>query len=220
MSLKLKANWNAFANRFKMLSDMPNDLLGNLEQGLVFVVSAPAGTGKTTLVQMLVQEFPCVVESVSFTTRQKRPGEISGVHYNFVSNEEFERKISNNEFLEYVKLYGYYYGTSQKHIQEQRADGKHVVLVIDTQGALQLMGKFDATFIFLQPPSFDVLRDRLSKRKTESATVIEERLNWARLEMEAVRYYDYCIINDELATAYQVLRSILVAEEHRVRKKE
>lgn len=203
-----------------MSSSMPSQLLGNLPTGLAFVVSAPAGTGKTTLVHMLVQEFPCIVESISFTTRPKRPGEISGVHYNFVSTEEFERRIANQEFLEYVKLYGYYYGTSKEHIREKQAQRKHVVLVIDTQGALQLMGKFEATFIFLQPPSIDVLRERLKQRKTESPTVIDERLNWARRELEAVRYYDYCIVNEDLSVAYQVLRSILIAEEHKVRKKE
>jgi len=197
---------------------MVKQLLGNLNRGLAFVLSAPAGTGKTTLVQMLVKEFPVVVESISFTTRLQRPNEVDGVHYNFVSNEEFEKKIAQDEFLEYVKLYGYYYGTSREFIRTQQELGKHVVLVIDTQGALQLMGKFDATFIFLQPPSIDTLGERLRQRKTESPTVIEERLNWARREMEAVKYYDYCIVNDDLTTAYQVLRSIIIAEEHKVSK--
>lgn len=193
-------------------------LLGNLNTGLAFVVSAPAGTGKTTLVNMLTKEFPCVVESISFTTRPKRQGEIQGVHYNFVSKEEFERKIAQKEFLEYVELYGFYYGTSYKFIREQQKGGKHVVLVIDTQGALQLMGKFPAAFIFLKPPSLDVLKERLKQRRTETPEVIEERLKWAMKEMESAKEYDYCIINDELATAYQALRSILIAEEHRVVK--
>lgn len=205
-------------SKFRMSSRTPTKLLGNLDKGLALVLSAPAGTGKTTLVQMLVQEFTCVVESISYTTRPCRSGEVSGIHYHFVTNEEFEQKIANNDFLEYVKLYGYYYGTSQKEIEDQQKKGKHVILVIDTQGALQLMGKFNAKFIFLQPPSMEVLRERLKQRKTETAAVIEERLNWAQSEMEAVRYYDYRIINDDLATAYQVLRSIVIAEEHRVVK--
>lgn len=191
-------------------------LLGNLKTGLVFVVSAPAGTGKTTLVHKLVQEFPCVVESVSYTTRKCRSGETPGVHYNFISEEEFESKIANNEFLEYVKLYGYYYGTCLKDMKKLQAEGKHVVLVIDTQGALQLMGKFQASFIFLKPPSMEILTERLKQRKTESAEAIITRLECALHELEAAKFYDYVIVNDDLATAYQVLRSIIIAEEHKV----
>lgn len=192
-------------------------LLGNLETGLTFVVSAPAGTGKTTLVQMLVNEFPCVVESISYTTRPMRSGEIQDVHYHFVSKEEFERKIVDNDLLEYVELYGYYYGTGYKRLIDLLNQGKHVILVIDTQGALKLKGKFPATFIFLAPPSTEALRERLMGRKTEDAAVIEQRLTWAQKELEDMREYDYCIVNDDLTIAYQVLRSILIAEEHRVR---
>lgn len=191
-------------------------LLGNVKKGLVFVVSAPAGTGKTTLVHMLIQEFPCVVGSVSYTTRSQRPGEIAGVHYHFVSKEEFESRIEKHEFLEFVQLYGDYYGTSTLTVQKLQEQGKHVILVIDTQGALQLKTWFPATFIFLRPPSMPILRERLAQRKTESPVMIEQRLAIALKEMEAMCYYDYCITNDDLSTAYQVLRSILIAEEHRV----
>lgn len=191
-------------------------LLGNVKKGLVFVVSAPAGTGKTTLVHMLTQEFPCVVGSVSYTTRNQRPGEIAGVHYHFVSREEFESRIEKHEFLEFVQLYGDYYGTSKLTVQELQEQGKHVILVIDTQGALQLKTRFPAIFIFLRPPSMQILRERLAQRKTESSVMIEERLAIAKKEMEAMCHYDYCITNDDLSTAYQVLRSILIAEEHRV----
>ena len=199
-------------------TDMKTKLLGNSKMGLAFVVSAPAGTGKTTLVQMLAQEFSCIVESVSFTTRLQRPGEIAGVHYNFVSNEEFESKIASNDFLEFVQLYGCYYGTSHRAVQELQRQGKHVILVIDTQGAQQLKTWFPATFIFLQPPSLEILRERLVLRKTETLPVIEQRLAIAEKEIEASCHYDYCIINDDLSTAYQVLRSIIIAEEHRIQK--
>lgn len=195
---------------------MTEKLLGNLKKGLAFIVSAPAGTGKTTLVNMLIKEFPCVVESISFTTRKCRPEEVPGVHYHFVTEEEFKRKIANNEFLEYVQLYGHYYGTAYHTLLELQQQGKHVILVIDTQGALQLKGKFPAVFIFIKPPSLEKLRQRLTHRSTESAAVIEERLDWAKHEMKAAQEYDYCIVNDELTTSYQVLRSILIAEEHRV----
>jgi guanylate kinase len=191
-------------------------LLGNLNHGLVFVVSAPAGTGKTTLVKMLISEFPCVIRSISFTTRKPRPGEVPGIDYHFVTKEEFEKQIEQQDFLEYVKLYGEYYGTSRKWVREQQMQGKHVILVIDTQGGLQLKGKFPARFIFIKPPSMEVLRKRLTERKTENEEVIEKRLSWASREIEDGRYYDYHIVNDDLKTSYQVLKSIIIAEEHRV----
>jgi len=193
-------------------------LLGNVEKGLVFVVSAPAGTGKTTLVEMLLAEFSCVVKSISYTTRQPRSNEIGGVHYNFVEKQEFKDKIAFGDFLEYVKLYGQYYGTSRQWVEEQQRQGKHVVLVIDTQGALQLMPILKATYVFIMPPSIDELRNRLVKRQTETPKVIEERLAWARSEIEYSRHYDYCIVNDLLQNAYEVLRSIFIAEEHRIKR--
>lgn len=191
-------------------------LLGNLKKGRIFVISAPAGTGKTTLVEMLVKEFPCVVQSVSFTTRPKRTNETSGDHYHFVTPQEFEKKIAEHEFLEYVKLYGDYYGTSKVWVENQLSIGKHVILVIDTQGALQLMNKLDACFIFIMPPSLETLKQRLIQRKSDSEEAIAKRLNWAAKEIEAARYYEYQIVNDNLPIAYQVLRSIVIAEEHRV----
>jgi len=192
-------------------------LLGNLKRGLVFIISAPAGTGKTTLVNMLTQEFSCVVASVSYTTRPPRPGEINGVHYHFLNEEEFLDRIEKGEFLEYVKLYDHYYGTSKLWLEEQLARGKHVILVIDTQGAKQLKGKLAAISIFICPPSIKELEQRLVRRKTEAAEDIERRLKWALDEIEAQTFYDYRILNEDLSTAYQILRSILIAEEHRVR---
>ncbi len=175
-------------------------LLGNLPRGLVFVVSAPAGTGKTTLVRMLAQEFPCIHESVSCTTRPPRQGEIDGKDYYFLSPQEFEEKKQLGDFLEH-------------------AMGNHVFLVIDTQGALQLKKKqFSAVYIFLSPPSEEELKERLVRRKTEEMEVIEKRLSWAKAEMSMVANYDYHIINDNLNMAYAVLRSIVIAEEHKIRR--
>lgn len=194
-------------------------LLGHLPKGLFFVVSAPAGTGKTTLVQMLMKEFPLVIASISYTTRQPREGEVHGQHYHFINESDFKEKISAADFLEYVKLYGYYYGTSRQWVCAQQEQGRHVILVIDTQGALQLQKEdFDAIYIFVSPPSLNVLRERLANRKTETAETLEKRLEWAQKEMEAARYYDYNIINDDLHQAYEVLRSIVIAECHRVRE--
>lgn len=189
-------------------------LLGNKERGQVFIISAPAGTGKTTLVQMLTKEFPCVVVSVSYTTRLPRGEEVNGVHYNFVTKEEFERKIEEGEFLEYAKVYGDYYGTSRHWVENRLSQGKHVLLVIDTQGALSLKEKYPASFIFIAPPSIEELRNRLVRRGTEKPEKIEQRLEWSRNEMQAAKYYDYYIVNDDLHIAYQVLKSILIAVEH------
>lgn len=189
--------------------------LGNLKQGLVFVISAPAGTGKTTLGQMLCEEFSCVTFSVSCTTRPPRPEEVDGVHYHFLSRAAFEEKIKAGDFLEYAEVFGNYYGTSKTFVQEAQNAGKHVILIIDTQGALQLKNKLPATFIFIQPPSLEELKVRLLKRQTESLEMIEQRLSWAYKELGMINHYDYTIVNDNLGIAYDVLRSVLIAEEHK-----
>ena len=163
---------------------------------------------------MLVKEFPSVIQSISYTTRSKRYNEESGDDYIFITTEEFEQKIAEREFLEYVKLYGHYYGTSKKWVDHQQSLGKHVFLVIDTQGALQLMDSLDASFIFMLPPSIGHLKERLLNRNTD-AIVDRRRWTLAVKEIEAAHYYQYIILNDRLEQAYQVLRSIVVAEEHK-----
>lgn len=196
---------------------MSTKILGGLKEGLVFVISAPAGTGKTTLVRMLQKEFPCIVESISYTTRKPRYSEQPGVDYFFVSEEEFSERLKEGEFLEHATVFNHFYGTSRLFVESQQRLGKHVILVIDTQGALQLKGSYDATFIFISPPSIEELRSRLYGRKTETDQVIEHRLSWAEKEMALANLYDYHIINEDLHTAYAVLRSIIIAEEHRNR---
>jgi guanylate kinase len=190
-------------------------VLGEVNKGLVFVISAPAGTGKTTLVRMLSEEFSCVVESVSYTTRKPRPKEVDGVDYHFVSTEAFERMIHAGDFIEYARVFDHYYGTSRRFVEAEQEKGRHVVLVIDTQGALQLMGRLRASFIFISPPSLAELRSRLTGRKSETPESIEHRLSWAENEMALASRYDYHIVNDHLKTAYDVLRAILIAEEHK-----
>lgn len=192
-------------------------VLGNLKKGKLFIVSAPAGTGKTTLVKMLTQESSYITESISFTTRSPRENEVEGEHYHFVSREIFEEMIEVGDFLEYVTLYGDYYGTSAKLVEQQQIEGKHVVLVIDTQGAIQLKEKVSCVLIFIQPPSLEVLKNRLENRKTEISEKIEKRLQWATYELEMIRHYDYCFVNDDLQTSFQVLYSIIIAEEHRIK---
>lgn len=193
-------------------------ILGGLKKGLVFVISAPAGTGKTTLVRMLIDEFDCIVESVSFTTRKPRAAEVDGRDYHFISESEFEKMIQRGEFLEYARVFGYYYGTSKRNVEQKLEQGKHVALVIDTQGAMQLKKLLDATYIFICPPNLDELKKRLHGRKSETQEAIETRLSWAEKEIEAAKHYDYQIINENLKTAYEILRSILIAEEHKTRK--
>ena len=196
---------------------MVQKLLGSLPQGLVLVLSAPAGTGKTTLVHMLTKEFSCVVESISCTTRPHRYNESQGKDYHFLTKEKFEEKVREGDFLEYAEVFGYYYGTSSDFVLQQQKTGKHVILVIDTQGAMKLKNRgFPAVFIFVSPPSKEELRQRLIKRKTETLETIEERLAWAEHEMSMVPQYDYHIVNDHLENAYAILRSIVIAEEHRV----
>ena len=193
-------------------------LLGNLPQGLIFVISAPAGTGKTTLVDKLTEEFPSVVRNISCTTRAPRPNEQDGKDYYFFDKKAFEDKIAKGDFLEHATVFGEYYGTSGEFIKKQTALGNNVVLVIDTQGALQLQKKIkDAIFIFISPPTLSALKERLQKRQTENTQSMEERLAFAKHELEMVNHYDYHIVNDSLDTAYNVLKSIFIAEEHKVR---
>lgn len=192
-------------------------LLGNHSHGLLFIVSAPAGTGKTTLVEMLTKEFSCVVRSISSTTRPKRSNEVDGVDYFFVSEDEFKKKVAEGQFLEHVTLFGDHYGTSRHQVEQQRAEGKHVFLVIDTQGALHLMGQVAATFIFILPPSFEELARRLQQRGTENYDTLAKRLHEAEREIATSTAYQYVIVNDKIETAYEVLKSIVIAEEHRIR---
>ena len=198
---------------------MTQKVLGNLSRGLVFVLSAPAGTGKTTLIRMLMQEFDCVEESVSCTTRPPRIGEVEGKDYFFLSPEDFKKKIVEGEFLEYAEVYGHLYGTSKEHLENKIKSGKHVFLVIDTQGAvsLQKMG-FKAVYIFISPPNVEALIERLQKRQTEDEDKRKERVSWAEKEMKLSVLYDFKIINCKLDVAYTVLKSIVISEEHRVEK--
>jgi guanylate kinase len=194
-------------------------MLGNLPRGLIFIVSAPAGTGKTTLVDRLCAELPEVRRSISCTTRAAREGERDGEAYRFLSTEQFVSHEARGEFLECAQVFGNLYGTLRSDVEAILDRGQHVVLVIDTQGALQLRDKVEAITIFLMPPSLDALKERLEKRGSDSAESIAVRLAWAQHELELAQRYDYIVCNDRLDTAYAVLRSIVIAEEHRNRQK-
>ncbi|MCH9614027.1 MAG: Guanylate kinase [Chlamydiia bacterium] len=191
-------------------------LLGNHKNGIAFVISAPAGTGKTTLAKMLYKEFKgVVVPSVSCTTRKPREGEVDGVDYFFLTREVFEKKLAAGEFLEHADVFGEYYGTLHSVVEDQLMEGKHVVMVIDTQGALQIREAIESTLIFITPPSLSELKKRLSGRGSETEESLQKRLSWAAEEIEKSKNYDYLLVNDDLEIAYSVLKSILVGEEHR-----
>lgn len=192
-------------------------LIGNISRGLIFVFSAPAGTGKTTIVRKLTESIPCISQSISFTTRPKREDEVDGDHYHFVDKQTFLEMQERGDFIESVSLFNHYYGTSKTVLDEMRNEGTHVALVIDTVGALQLMETLDACFIFLCPPSIDELIRRLKKRNTEREDMVRERLANVRKELASMEYYDYIVINDQLETAFEVVKSIIISEEHKAK---
>ena len=185
-------------------------------RGQLFIVSAPSGTGKTTLVERLVPGVPNLVLSRSFTSRTPRPGECDGVDYNFISRARFEQMIEAGEFLEHADVFGNYYGTSATETERVLAAGQDLVLVIDVQGARQVrLRGLDSVGIFVLPPSYPVLAERLRRRSKDSEAAILHRLEVARQEVGAVGEYDYVVINDEVEAAVGRLRCIIEAERAR-----
>ena len=181
-----------------------------LRQGRLFVVSAPSGTGKTTLCRLLVDEFGDISYSVSHTTRKPRPGEIHGKDYFFVTHDEFERMIRSGELIEWAEVHGNYYGTSKRFVGDHLEKGGDILLDIDVQGALNIVKSYpEAVTLFIMPPSRDALRTRLEKRGSDSPDVIETRLCNAVNEMESRGLYRHVIVNDNLETAKQELFSII-----------
>jgi guanylate kinase len=180
--------------------------------GNVFIVCAPSGAGKTSLVQALLERDPNVHLSVSYTTRPARPGEVNGRHYRFVSRAEFEKMLEAGELLESAEVHGHLYGTSQAWIEQQRRAGRDLLLEIDWQGAQQVRRLIsEAIGIFILPPSAPALRERLVNRASDSPQVIERRLAAAREEIAHVEEFDYVIINREFDDAVQDLMSIVRA---------
>ena len=187
-------------------------------RGLLFIVSAPSGTGKTTLVERLVQVVPNLSMSRSFTSRPARPGEQDGVDYNFISRDVFEGMVRENEFLEWADLFGNYYGTCAAHTERFLTAGKDVVLVIDVQGARQVRSRGIETIgTFVLPPSAAILEQRLRGRSKDSEEQVRRRLEVARREVDEFSQYEYLVINDELDAAVDRLRAIVLAERGRVR---
>lgn len=168
----------------------------------LFVISAPSGAGKTTLIKQVMPRFPEISYSVSHTTRPPRPGEVHGNDYFFVTEQTFKQMIEAHEWLEWARVHAHFYGTSRAFVQEQLAAGQNLLLDIDVQGAKQIMDSgLEPVTVFIMPPSLEVLRQRLESRGTDRADTIELRLANARQEIAMKHLYRYVVVNDDLDTA-------------------
>lgn len=184
--------------------------------GTLYIVAAPSGAGKTTLVKRLVETTPELVVSISHTTRAARAGEREGEHYYFTAPDAFATMVAEGAFLEHAEVFGNRYGTSRAAVQTQLASGRDVILEIDWQGARQVRALWpDSVSVFILPPSRDALRERLAKRAQDSAEVIEQRMAAALHELSHYTEFDYLVINDDFASALQALRAILLARRQR-----
>ena len=171
-------------------------------KGEIIAISAPSGTGKTTIIKNILKKYPEIVFSISATTRPKRPGEKNGIEYYFVSEDEFINKIESKEFVEWEKFYDYYYGTFKSTIEENINSGKSILLEIDVKGALSLKNIYpDAHLIYIMPPSFEELVKRLSERRTENEIDFKKRIQRAEMELSHKDRFDYIVINKDLNKA-------------------
>lgn len=186
------------------------------EGGLIFIISAPSGTGKTTLLKRLIEELPGLRFSVSYTTRPPRKNEREGEDYHFVSSAVFQKMVERDEFLEWAEVLGNRYGTPKADIHALRSEGVDLILDIDTQGAKKVIEKVDhAVLIFILPPSLKDLEDRLGKRGLDSPEVVRLRLASARKEMEEARWYHHMIANEKVDEALERLKTIIISERRR-----
>lgn len=186
---------------------------GPERRGILFIISAPSGTGKTTLCKQITASVPGLWHSVSYTTRKPRPGEEHGREYYFIEEKTFQGMIERNEFMEYAHVYGHWYGTPRKALMDKMEQGIDVLLEIDVQGALQIKKKFeDGVYIFILPPSMETLRARLQNRASDSPEEILRRLQKVKEEVWSYREYYYIVRNDDLAQSLRELQSIFIAE--------
>jgi guanylate kinase len=182
-------------------------------RGVLFVVSSPSGGGKGTLIQRVLNKIPNLSYSVSFTTRAPRAGEVDGREYFFVPREKFEQMVAANEFLEWANVHGKLYGTSSRQVFEEIAAGRDIILEVDVQGAASVRSLVpDSVSVFILPPSFEILKQRLIARGTDSPDELEVRLRNAPVELKAYSTFQYVIINDELDRAADQLSAIIYAE--------
>jgi guanylate kinase len=189
-----------------------------LKQGLLFVVSAPSGAGKTSLCKALTDSLENLTHSISYATRKPRPGEIDGRDYYFVSPKRFQEMIDASDFAEWAEVHSNLYGTSRRVLDEMIIKGIDVILDIDTQGAKQIKAKYSsAVFIFIMPPSLSILEERLHNRKSDNVEEIKKRMRRAREEIKDFNMYDYVIVNRDFDRALTEIRSIVIAERCRTR---
>jgi guanylate kinase len=188
-------------------------------RGLLFVVSAPSGTGKTTLVERLVQVVPRLEKSRSYTSRAMRPGEVDGVDYNFRSRQAFDDMVRQDAFLEWADVFGHCYGTGRQDTEAQLAGGTDLVLVIDVQGARQVRARANTVGVFVLPPSFEVLERRLRGRSQDPEAAIAKRLATARTEVSAAPEYDYVVVNDDVERCVGEMAAIVTAERARLTRR-
>lgn len=182
-------------------------------KGLLLVISGPSGVGKGTVVDILLKENENVKLSISATTRNKRPSEEHGVNYFFLSVNEFENLIKEGKMLEYANVHGNYYGTPRNFVVDEIEKGNSVILEIDVQGAMQVKENYpDAKFIFILPPSFEELENRIVNRSTEDEATIKLRMENAKKEMEYVDRYDYSVVNDEILDTVNKIKEIIEKE--------
>lgn len=187
------------------------------KKGLCFVVSAPSGAGKTSLCKAILKKMPRLKFSISYTTRRPRAGEVNGNDYFFVDEVYFKEGIAQNEFLEWAKVHGHYYGTSKKQLEACMDKGIDVLLDIDTQGAEQLQASSaEGIYIYILPPSFDILQQRLLNRGSDAPEEIERRLKKAGDEIRCYHRYHYLIINEDFEAAKKNLQAIILAERARL----
>ncbi len=195
--------------------------MSEAERGILFVISSPSGGGKGTLVRHLLANTPRLGYSVSWTTRSPRRGEVNGRDYHFVSHEEFTAARGRGEFLEWASVHGNFYGTSLKVVERELASGRDIVLEIDVQGASSVR-RFcvEAVSIFILPPSYEILRRRLTGRRSETSEALALRLQNSRGEVEHYREFDYVVLNDDVDRAATQLASIVYAERARCERQE
>lgn len=185
----------------------------------LFVVSAPSGAGKTTLIELILRRIPSLLFSVSHTTRPPRFGETDGVEYIFADRDRFLQMVDQNEFLEWAEVHGHYYGTSRQMLQLAEDRGKDLLLDLDVQGAAHVRKIMpQVVSIFILPPSMEVLQERLNRRKMDSTEQIQNRMENARREIQACREFDYVIVNDGLADALESLAAILHSVKYKKEK--
>ncbi|MGV8146480.1 MAG: guanylate kinase [Alkaliphilus sp.] len=188
-----------------------------MKKGLLLVISGPSGAGKGTICKRLLETDTNVKVSVSTTTRMPRVAEVEGKNYFFIDKDKFVDMKDNNEFLEYAKVYGNYYGTPRQFVMDNINRGDDVLLEIDIDGALQIKDRFeDAVFVFILPPSLKELKNRIVLRGTESKQDIDKRFSLAQGEIRQVIKYDYAVLNDDLVKAIEDIKAIIVAEKCKV----